>query len=245
MIISKSKKVVDSGLVIVDLERRLEVAIDKLNRIGVVLSDDHKQFMFKAAKLFREALKKIGYKDEPGHGLEHIFRVLELSLFLWSKEGGDLKKIILSVLFHDIDINPKKGHAERSARFAREFLRANGYEDIADEVARIIEEHSYSAGKTPSSLESAILQDADRLDALGAIGVARVFVYSGSTNRSLYDPLSPRMGGALRHFYEKIVKLADIMNTQTARNIALRRLNLVWEFLRRFEDEISLKDLVS
>ena len=86
-----------------------------------------------------------------------------------------------------------------------------------------------------------MLQDADRIDALGAVGVARVFAYGGHLGRPLYDMLEPTKGGSLAHFYEKILKLPDLMNTETGRRLARGRASFVREFIRRMLDEIELR----
>jgi len=225
-----------------DLGRRMEVFIRKLRDAGIDFSDTELKLIKRGFELLGDALEIIDDGFVPGHDVEHMIRVAEIAIYLQRKHGGDFAKILLASLLHDV-MRHQKNHAYESARFAREFLKKTEFKHIADDVAKIIEEHSYSTHSEPSSLESMILRDADRLDALGAIGVARVFSYSAHLGRELYDPQNPTRGGALAHFFEKILRLPEMMHTGTAKKVAKKRAEFVRTFIDSFLDELTLRDL--
>ncbi len=225
-----------------DLERRRDIFIRKLRGIGIDLSSEELKHIERCFELLGEALRKIDVNFVPGHDVEHMIRVAEIAIYLQRKHGGDFVKVLLAALLHDI-MRHKPNHSLESAKFVRRFLSETEFRSIADDVARIIEEHSYSVGRNPSSIESMILGDADRLDALGAIGVARVFSYSSYLGREFYDFQKPTEGGALAHFFEKILNLPKTMCTDTAKRIASKRVEFVRKFIDTFLDELNLRDL--
>ena len=110
----------------------------------------------------------------------------------------------------------------------------NNEDSLINDVIYIIEYVSYSKGKVPSSIEGKIVQDADRLDALGAIGIARTFAYGGNNNRLIYNPGSKDDSDSIYHFYDKLFKLTDLMNTDNARSIAVKRTKLMKDYLDSF-----------
>ena len=232
------------------LEKRLELAFNKVKKLNVEVNNEAKLL---AKIILREIANRFDIKDIPGHEMEHTFRVLELGLIICDKVGCDQKIIVTCALLHDIArmIGPHVSkHSLRSAEVAENLIKEVGglKESLRginlESIKKCIIEHSYSSGLKASSLESKVLQDADRLDALGAIGVARVFAYGGYLGRPLYSMLDPRgRGGSLGHFYEKIFKLADLMNTEIAKNIAKSRLKKVKDFVEMLEEEIELNDL--
>jgi len=223
------------------LIRRAKMCFERLERIGIRLEPWEKKLIVRAAEILGlvERLPSI-----PGHDVEHVFRVLEVSIILQRKHGGDLRKLVLACLLHDVG-RGSEDHAMASARLAKELLRGTEFSGIIDDVSRIIEEHSYGSGRRPTSIESMILQDADRIDALGAIGIARVFAYGGHMGRSLYDLEKPRNYGCLGHFFSKIMRLPEAMNTEMGRKIAEERLRVVRLFVERMLREISLDDIAS
>ncbi len=223
------------------LEDRAAIAVSRLRRLGIELTGEEERIIYDASKLLGRALGKIKRVFPPGHGVEHMFRVLEISIVLCKKYGGDLTRVVLASLFHDI-MRGEENHAEKSAIFAQEFLKNTEFSIYAEDIATIIREHSYSYSRHASCIESQILQDADRLDALGAIGIARVFSFGAYRGRDLYDFVNPRMGGSLAHFYEKILKLPELMNTPLARIIAKRRVGIIRWFLKNILCEINLED---
>lgn len=222
---------------------RAYISIEKLRKIGIHLNAWEKSVVMRAAEILSRALMEAKVDFPPGHDVEHMFRVMELAIFLYKKYGGDFEKIVLAALLHDI-MRTKKNHAEESARFVLGILRSTIFAKKAHDVAKIIREHSYSSALTPSSIESQILQDADRLDALGAIGVARVFSYGAHKRRPLYDISNLKnKETSLGHFYDKILRLPTLMNTDLARRIAERRVEVIRRFIDTMILEISLGDL--
>lgn len=175
------------------------------------------------------------FEREGTHGFSHVKRVLNLCMHIGKQEGADLEVLALAALLHDV-ARPLESrgiiedHAREGARIAREFLEKRGYPKVG-EVVHAIETHRFSKKKPPKTLEAKILSDADKLDAIGAIGVARVFMYSGEHGRS--------MEYSLKHFEEKILKLKDLMHTETARKMALERHRFTAKFVERIRREIE------
>jgi len=199
-----------------------------------------------------ENLKKIAKnklaKNDPAHDFEHVMRVYRNAEKICKIENGNKKLILSAVLLHDIiKIKNRKDSALKSAKFSEKILKENHFLD--NEIIIIsdaIKEHSFSKGKTPSTIEGKILQDADRLDAIGAIGLARVFSFSGSNNRSFYHPNDPFSKNrslddnkwALDHFYEKLLTLEKKMNTRTGKTLAKKRTKILENFLKELKTEI-------
>ena len=151
----------------------------------------------------------------PSHDSEHVERVRRIAIFIAEKEGADVEIVEKAAELHDIARN-KKNHAVEGSKLAREILSAQGYDgEFIERVASCIETHSFSGGKRPESLEAWILSDADKLDAMGAIGVARAFLYSRESGRGIVE--------TIKHFEEKLLKLYNMLHTETARKIGLRR----------------------
>ncbi|GGD48828.1 HD domain-containing protein [Muriicola marianensis] len=193
---------------------------------------------------------------EAGHDWFHTQRVFRNALLLAKDEDVDILVVSLGALLHDIaDAKFHDGDESIGPRMAKEFLNSIGVEsEIIDKVCFIIEEISFknSIGrkkKTDLPLELQVVQDADRLDALGAIGVARAFQYGGHKNRKIYDPdISPNLkmdketykkseGPTINHFYEKLLLLKDRMNTQTGKRIATQRHEFLLSYLEQFYAE--------
>ena len=199
-----------------------------------------------------ENLKKIVKskltKNDPAHDFEHIMRVYRNAERICKNENGNKKLILSAVLLHDvIKIKNRNDSALKSAQLSKKILKENYFLD--DEITIIfnaIKEHSFSKGKLPSTIEGKILQDADRLDAIGAIGLARVFSFSGSNNRPFYDPKDPFSKNrnlndnkwALDHFYEKLLFLEGKMNTKTGKLLAKKRTKILKNFLKEIKNEI-------
>ena len=199
-----------------------------------------------------ENLKKIVRnkleKNDPAHDFEHVMRVFRNAEKICKNENGNKKLILSAVLLHDIiKIKNRKDSALKSAKLSEKILKENYFLD--NEIIIIsdaIKEHSFSKGKTPSTLEGKILQDADRLDAIGAIGLARVFSFSGSNNRPFYDPKDPFSKNrnlndnkwAIDHFYEKLLFLEGKMNTKTGKLLAKKRTKTLKDFLKELKNEI-------
>ncbi|WP_183892113.1 HD domain-containing protein [Pedobacter cryoconitis] len=191
---------------------------------------------------------------EAGHDWFHIERVYKTALSINTKEGGDLLLVTLAALLHDIaDSKFNNGDEEIGPQLAGNFLRTLGLsEAVILEVQQIIRNLSYKAnlGKIEfSSRELDIVQDADRLDAIGAIGIARAFTYGGYKNRVLYDPeIKPELNMSkeayknseaptINHFYEKLLRLKDLMKTRTGKELAEQRHQFMQLYLNQFYSE--------
>ncbi len=191
-------------------------------------------------------LRELFAGDSGGHGLDHTLRVYRTALAICGAEGGDEDIVSLAALLHDAD-DPKLFSTEDLAN-ARGFLRSNGLSPLEGPVCDVIRTVSFRSDDTvaPDTLEGKIVQDADRLDAMGAIGIARTFAYGGSHGRPIYDPEHPprphvseaeyrnQKGSSLNHFYEKLLLLKDLMNTETGRRMAERRHAFLEDYLKEF-----------
>lgn len=191
---------------------------------------------------------------ETGHDWFHIERVYKSALTINETEKGDELVVSFAALLHDI-ADPKfnNGDEEVGPNKAEDFLKSIHIKpDIIDHVKLIIQHMSFknsfdAAGFT--SKEMQIVQDADRLDAIGAIGIARAFTYGGFKNRVLYDPaIAPiknhskesyknTTAPTINHFYEKLLLLKDTMNTETGKAIALARHQFMLTYLEQFYGE--------
>lgn len=190
------------------------------------------------------------YKSEdPAHDWAHVQRVLANCRRLQAAEGGDLEILLAAALLHDI-VNLPKNHPQRrqasamSARAAREYLKADFSAEEIERICAAIEEHSFSLGKRPGTLEAALLQDADRLDAVGAIGVMRTVATGSKMGSPFYCPDEPFAKSRqledrfmVDHFFIKTLKLAEGMNTATARRLADSRV----DFMRGFLEQLNLE----
>ncbi len=192
---------------------------------------------------------------EGGHDWFHIERVYKLALRIAQNEADvDILVVQLAALLHDIaDSKFHDGDETIGPRLAREFLITQQLPEAQlEQVIVIIENISFKGGnqaQTYFSKELAVVQDADRLDAIGAIGIARTFNYGGFKNRALYDPAIPpdlqlskeaykkSTAPTLNHFYEKLLRLKDLMHTETARELAAERHQFMEQFLSRFYAE--------
>ncbi|RLI74954.1 phosphohydrolase [Archaeoglobales archaeon] len=169
------------------------------------------------------------------HSDDHVGRVIRLAVFIAEKEKANVEVVKKAAELHDIARN-KPNHAIESAKIAKEILEKEGYgEEFIKNVAHCIESHSFSENIKPKTLEAKILSDADKLDAIGAIGVARAFLYSGEERRAIEETLN--------HFEEKLLKLKDLLYTNTAKKIAEKRHEFLLEFYKRIKDELELKDV--
>ena len=191
---------------------------------------------------------------EGGHDWWHIQRVWTLAKRIASEEHADLFVVELAALLHDIsDSKFNGGDDNAGAQIAGEFLQSLKLgQDIINHVKQIITNVSFKGGEGQRSFNSPeldVVQDADRIDALGAIGIARAFNYGGFKNREIYNPGVPPVmnmcteeyrnnkGHTINHFYEKLLLLKDRMNTESGREIADERHRFLVVFLNRFKSE--------
>jgi len=202
--------------------------------------------------LIEEAKKVISDKDT-SHDLNHALLVLNNAEYITQIEGGNLEIIIPAALFHDAVIYPKDSpmssySAEESARVARDILESyEGYDkNEIPKVEEAILEHSYSKGIRPKSLESKIVQDADRLGATGAVAIMRTFCSTGQMGRRLYSLSDPFCENrepdssyyALDLFYKRLLKVRDLMNTPTGKRLAEKRTQFLYLFLDQLKEEL-------
>ena len=168
-----------------------------------------------------------------GHDTAHSLRVYKNALEIAGNEPGcDMTVVSLAALLHDVDDHKLFDHENNEN--AREFLSNSGVSnEKIEEICSVINSVSFSKnrGKKPETLEGKIVQDADRLDAMGAIGIARTFAFGGEHGRSIEE--------SVMHFHEKLLLLKDEMNTESARKIAESRHAFLEEFLSHYYEEIK------
>lgn len=195
--------------------------------------------------------KELGY-ETTGHDYTHIERVVSLAKLILKGEDADEGLVIIAAYLHDVSDDKVTTNPQAKRKAIADELIGVGYDqDFVKKVFEIIDNMSYSANlKTHHklSLEGQIVQDADRLDAIGAIGIARTFYFGGHFGEIMYNPrIMPRTGmdkaeyrkrgTVINHFYEKLFKLKDQMNTPTAKKIAEHRQQVMRDFVAEFVDE--------
>ena len=197
-------------------------------------------------------VEKFFSEDFSGHDYFHTLRVFKMATRIAREENANLETVQLAALLHDVDDRKLSPETTAVKANARCFLAENGMkEEAIDAICQIIGEIAY-AGKDsviPATLEGKCVQDADRLDAIGAMGIGRAFAYGGSHNRYMHHPdISPKpdMGKeeyynhqatTINHFYEKLFLLKDLMNTSTAKEIAQARHAYMKDFIAEFMAE--------
>ena len=186
-----------------------------------------------------------------GHDYFHTLRVYSMATRIAESEGADIGIVQLAALLHDVDDRKLSPDTYQSQANARNFMLSNGADtDTVERICQIIREISFGANDLPpATLEGKCVQDADRLDAIGAIGIARAFAYGGHHNRHLYHPdIKPNESmtkeeyvksesTTVNHFYEKLFRLSALMNTPTAIRIAQAREGYMKEFVAEFMQE--------
>lgn len=201
----------------------------------------------------RTKVKKIYEGRDPAHDLQHILRVYKNAELIGKREGADMEVLLAAVLLHDIVVYPKGSaksskSADDSADMAEKILKGYGVsKEKIDRISYCIRTHSYSRRLVPATLEGKILQDADRLDALGAIGIARTFSVGGSEDRMFYNPDDPfwKTGRepddrqwTLDHFQAKLLRLKDSMHTKAAQEMAEERTRFMEQFIEQLKKEL-------
>lgn len=190
---------------------------------------------------------------DPAHDMAHIRRVVANARRLAETEGADMAVVLPAAWLHDCVVLPKdsarRAEASRlAAERAGAFLRETGYPAaLVPAVEHAIAAHSFSAGIPPQTLEAKVVQDADRLDALGAIGIARTLLLGGVMGKPLYNPTEPLpqtrapddRENVIDHFYVKLLKLAERMHTAAGRREGERRTRLMRVYLSELEREVT------
>ena len=173
--------------------------------------------------------------DASGHDFDHTLRVYRMAVRIAEEEQADVQRVALAALLHDVDDRKLSPATYENKDRAVYFLRENGIpEDEIRKIVQIISEVSFSAGNgAPSTMEGMCVQDADRLDAMGAIGIGRAFAFGGTRGRRMHDPEGKDTTSTIQHFYDKLLLLKDRMNTETGKKLASQR----DAYLRGFLDE--------
>ncbi len=205
----------------------------------------------KVIDLIKNEVRKIMDNDS-AHDFEHIMRVYKNAKKICKKENANEILVLSAALLHDIVSYPKSDKRSKlssihSAKKSKQILKKYNFskEEITI-ISNAIRDHSFSQNKVPATLEGKILQDADRLDAVGAIGIARVFATSGSMKRSFYnldDPFCKTRKPndkiwTIDHFYKKLLNLESLMNTKSGKVEAKRRTKILKEFLKDLKQEL-------
>lgn len=209
-------------------------------------------------KVIENALKfvKDFFENEAsGHDYFHTLRVYNSAVEFAQNEGANAEITALSAIFHDVDDRKLSPETFSNKENARRFLNSqNLNREEIEKIIEIIGEVSFKGTDSvkPKSLEGQCVQDADRLDAIGAVGIARAFAFDGNRNRKMYDPdIKPKINMSAReyaendnsttvnHFYEKLFLLKDMMNTETARTLAQERDEFMHKFLDEFYKECN------
>lgn len=207
---------------------------------------DQDILLSEAAQFARQQLER----DSSGHDWWHIQRVIKLARDIAREEGADEFICELAALLHDVADYKIAGDEETGQRTVRDWLTSHGADDATlSAVMGIISTMSFAGGSRPpmATLEGKVVQDADRLDAIGAIGIARAFAFGGSRGRPLHVPgetarvyqsaaeYHRSTGSTITHFHEKLLSLKDRMNTTYARRLAEAR----HQYMERFLDEFA------
>ena len=175
--------------------------------------------------------------ESSGHDYLHALRVLENSKKLIT-DSVDQDVVYISALVHDlIDHKLEEKHKAKESDIITLLKESRLKEEQIESVLDIIKNISFSKGNVPSSLEGKIVQDADRLDALGAIGIARTFAYGGKNNRLIYNKDSIDDTDSVSHFYQKLFKLSELMNTEKGKQEALERTKFMKQFIMKLDEE--------
>ena len=223
--------------------------------------EDYRKSMHSDEGIFTQSLledaRKLYDEKDPAHDFSHILRVFRNAKKIGQAEGADMSVLLLAVLLHDAKEGLKHSIGSLDAKQDQEFWRQEAVNEFLEridlseekkaEVLYAVEVHRFTRGIEPETLEAKILQDADRLDAIGAIGIARVFMTGGTLKRMLYNPADPFCRSRepddgkwnLDHFYKKLLKLEWGMHTMTAKRIARRRSEVLKRYLQDLEEEIG------
>jgi uncharacterized protein len=199
-----------------------------------------------------EDLKIIYDEADPAHDFSHVMRVCKNAQVIGKSEDADMEVLLWASLLHDAGSKSKNleisVEPDQRQQRIEEFLKEKRIpSEVQKNILYAVEVHRFSKGVVPITLEAKILQDADRLDAIGAIGIARVFMTGGTLGRALYDPVDPFCRDRepddkkwnLDHFYKKLLKLESGMHTKTARMLARKRSAVMKRYLLDLEEEIA------
>lgn len=211
----------------------------------------NEEIVLSTAEMVRARLEGEG----SGHDWFHIERVWKNAVKIGQTEKVDLFVVQLAALLHDLADDKVVANEEEGMTEINYWLEGEGVPNsVIEQVLTIIETMSFSKGRSLGSLEAKVVQDADRLDAMGAIGIARAFTYAGSKGRPIFDPQyvvreemtkeEYRNGksSTIHHFYEKLLKLKDLMNTEEAIRMAQERHEFMEQYLEQFFKEYTVEE---
>ncbi len=206
----------------------------------------------KTLTILQNQVKTMMANNDPAHDFEHVLRVYANAEKICIKEKVEKKLVLTSALLHDIvsfqktDIRSKTSSTKSAIKAKKILLKLNYSSYEIKIITDAIENHSFSKNKKPTTIEGKILQDADRLDALGAIGISRTFAVAGAQNRSIYNTNDPFCSSrkaddqvwAVDHFFKKLLLLEAKMYTKSAKIEAKRRTKIIKKFLNDLKQEI-------
>lgn len=186
-------------------------------------------------------IRKTFLEEGTGHDYFHIERVVTNAKKIVEKENADPFLVELAAWVHDIGDYKLHNGVDKAEELITEFLTSIQVDkEIIARINEIVSQVSFSKGNKPTSIEAEIVQDADRLDAIGAVGIARCFAYGGSTGNILFNPEDQsKDASSIQHFYDKLFKLKDLMNTTTAKAIAEDRHIYMEGFVQQFYKEVK------
>lgn len=186
-------------------------------------------------------IKKTFLDEGTGHDYFHIERVVTNAKKIVAQEEADAFIVELAAWVHDIGDYKLHDGVDKSEELITAFLQTLDLDaSIINQINEIVSQVSFSKGNKPTSIEAEIVQDADRLDAIGAVGIARCFAYGGSKGTLLYHPEDQsKDASSVQHFYDKLFKLKGLMNTQTGKLIAEERHQYMENFIQQFYSEVK------
>ena len=186
-------------------------------------------------------IRKTFLEEGTGHDYFHIERVVTNARKIVKKENADAFLVELAAWVHDIGDYKLHDGVDKAEELITAFLTSIEVDsETINRVNEIVSQVSFSKGNKPTSIEAEIVQDADRLDAIGAVGIARCFAYGGSTGNLLFNPEDQsKNASSVQHFYDKLFKLKDLMNTTTAKEIAAERHQYMDGFIQQFYREVN------
>jgi uncharacterized protein len=216
------------------------------------LNHDYGDFKMNVIHSLKQEMRSLMINDS-AHDFEHVMIVFKNAQKICKKENANTKLVLTAVLLHDIVSYPKSDKRSnlssiQSAKKSEKILKKfNFTKDEIQIVSDAIRDHSFSRNKVPVTIEGKILQDADRLDAIGAIGIARVFAVGGFEKRPFYNIKDPFCKNrepddkiwTLDHFYRKLLKLESLMNTKSGKIEAKKRTKILKDFLNELKKEIK------
>lgn len=224
------------------------IYMELIEKLRTKLNDEESALI---TRLKHVALEYVQQHTYAGHDQTHTTRVHRLSRILGEKEKADLLVLEAAALLHDTGRSYEHAdHAEKSTEIAKGLLKECQFpEDKTAQVLYAIRMHRFSKGTIPETLEAKILQDADRIDISGAVGIAMTFAYGGSKNIQLYDEADPLAKNrklddskyVLDHFWTKLLRLAQTIHTGTGRYLIRERSRYMKSFMKQFIKEISSK----